>query len=377
MASYPEIARSTSLELFVVACSESFLHRLGPPLSRRASRSCLQLRSELPRRRCIVCSHRVRRICPPGPISDEIVSKPGVALAAATSSQALLRRSELDGTARLHRSATTLVGYSRKTAQELSRFYNRRDRIPVLYLGLDHSVFNPETRAALRQAARSEFELPEDHLAVILVGNDWRNKGVLALLEALEQLRELPIKLFVVSREDPSACWGFVKEKKLENRVRFLAPRKDIEFYYAAADAYAGPSLQDSYGIPPAEAMACGLPVIVSASAGVCRNHHSWGRWLNPRRSNGFKGARDDDPPPLRRRSIPQPAWPKAAETARQYTWERNGLELAAIFEGLLLQKSRIRSAYAKAGAMKSRDIPNRPRRIPSERILGGSCRKF
>ena len=48
-----------------------------------------------------------------------------------------------------------------------------------------------------------------------------------------------------------------------------LPPRKDVEFYYAAADVYAGPSLQDSYAMPPAEAMACGLPVIVSASAGV------------------------------------------------------------------------------------------------------------
>ncbi len=84
--------------------------------------------------------------------ADEIVSKPGVALAAPTSSQALLCRSELDGTACLHNPRTTLIGYSRKTAQELGRFYNRRDRIPVLYLGLDHSVFNPETRASLRQA---------------------------------------------------------------------------------------------------------------------------------------------------------------------------------------------------------------------------------
>jgi glycosyltransferase involved in cell wall biosynthesis len=235
---------------------------------------------------------------------------------------------------------TTLVGCSRKTAQELNRFYNRRDRIPVLYLGLDHSVFNPETRAALRQAARSELELPEDQLAVILVGNDWRNKGVLALLEALEQLRELPIELFFVSDEDPSACWGFVKEKKLENRVRFLAPRKDIEFYYAAADAYAGPSLQDSYGIPPVEAMACGLPVIVSASAGVAEII-----------THGVDGLILDDPKDSKalatmiRQLYEDEAFrsrlgERAAETARQYTWERNGLELAAIFEELLLQKS-------------------------------------
>jgi glycosyltransferase involved in cell wall biosynthesis len=235
---------------------------------------------------------------------------------------------------------TTLVGCSRKTAQELSRYYNRRDRIPVLYLGLDHSVFNPETRAALRQAARSELELHKDQLAVILVGNDWRNKGVLALLEALEQLREIPIKLFVVSREDPSACWGLVKEKKLENRVRFLAPRKDIEFYYAAADAYAGPSLQDSYGIPPVEAMACGLPVIVSASAGVAEII-----------THGVDGLILDDPTDSKvlatmirhlyeDEALRSRLGERAAETARQYTWERNGFELAAIFEELLLQKS-------------------------------------
>ena len=89
------------------------------------------------------------------------------------------------------------------------------------------------------------------------------------LLDALAKLRDLRVGLLIVSREDQSSCLRLVTEKKLEDRVLFLPPRKDIEFYYAAADAYAGPSLQDSYGIPPAEAMACGLPVIVSAAAGV------------------------------------------------------------------------------------------------------------
>jgi glycosyltransferase involved in cell wall biosynthesis len=235
---------------------------------------------------------------------------------------------------------TTLVTNSRKTAQELSRFYNRRDRIPVLYLGLDHSVFNPLTRAHLRQDARSQLKLPEDQFAVILVGNDWRNKGVLALLEVLEQLHELPIKLFVVSGEDPSACWRIVKEKQLEDRVRFLAPRKDIEFYYAAADAYVGPSLQDSYAIPPAEAMACGLPVIVSASAGVSEII-----------THGVDGLVLDDPTDSKvlatmiRHLFEDEAFrsrlgEKAVQTARQYTWERNGLALAAIFEEVLLRKS-------------------------------------
>ena len=37
-----------------------------------------------------------------------------------------------------------------------------------------------------------------------------------------------------------------------------------------AADAYVGPSLEDAFALPPAEAMACGLPVIVSNQAGAC-----------------------------------------------------------------------------------------------------------
>ena len=236
---------------------------------------------------------------------------------------------------------TTLITCSRKTAQELGRFYNRRDPIPVLYLGLDHTVFNPVRRTDLRQEARSKLELPKDQFAVILVGNDWRNKGVPALLEALERLRDLSIKLFIVSHEDPSACWRFVIEKHLENQVLFLAPRKDIEFYYAAADVYAGPSLHDSYAMPAAEAMACGLPVIVSASAGVSEII-----------TNGVDGLILHDPRDsdtlakmIRRLYEDEPFRARlgemAVETARHYTWERNGFELAAVFEEVLLRKSR------------------------------------
>jgi glycosyltransferase involved in cell wall biosynthesis len=231
---------------------------------------------------------------------------------------------------------TTLVVYSRKSAGELERVYRRSDQIPVIYLGLDHSVFNPARRAALRDTARKKLEITQGELAVILVGNDWRNKGVPVLLEALEQLREWPIRLFVVSREDPSACWDLVKAKRLDHRVRLLAPRNDIEFYYAAADVYAGPSLQDSYAMPPAEAMACGLPVIVSAAAGVSEII-----------TDGADGLILEDPKnatalaSMIRRLYEDEAFrarlgKSAAVTARKYTWERNGQELAAIFEDVL-----------------------------------------
>ena len=43
----------------------------------------------------------------------------------------------------------------------------------------------------------------------------------------------------------------------------------DVLVFYAVADAYVGPSRKDSFGLPILEAIACGLPVIASASAGA------------------------------------------------------------------------------------------------------------
>ena len=252
---------------------------------------------------------------------------------------------------------TTLVVYSRKSAKELERVYRRTDRIPVIYLGLDHSVFDPASRAAMRGEARNSLEITKGEFAIIMVGNDWRNKGVPVLLEALDQLRELPIRLFIVSREDPSACQVLVKEKRLDNRVRFLTPRNDIEFYYAAVDAYAGPSLQDSYAMPPAEAMACGLPVIVSAAAGVSEII-----------TDGVDGLILKDPKDamalaaLIRRLFEDEAFrsqlgERAALTSEKYTWERNGEELAAIFENVLVKKA---PATAEGKAVKAPGVSRR-----------------
>ena len=236
---------------------------------------------------------------------------------------------------------TKLIVYSRKTAREVKQFYGRTDRIPVLHLGLDHSVFNTTVRAVLRGRAREELKLAENQFTLILVGNDWRNKGVPVLLDALAHLRDLPVVLLIVSREDQSSCRGLITEKKLDDRVLFLPPRKDIEFYYAAADAYAGPSLQESYGIPPAEAMACGLPVIVSSAAGVSEIV-----------TDDVDAMVLDDPTDvdklatmIRRlyedKELRNRLGSKARETARRYTWDRNGRDLAVILEEILQRKAR------------------------------------
>ena len=70
-----------------------------------------------------------------------------------------------------------LVLYAKKTAKDLERFYDRHDRFPVLYLGLDHDAFNPVRRAELRNMARGQLGITNDRFILLLVGNDRGKRG--------------------------------------------------------------------------------------------------------------------------------------------------------------------------------------------------------
>jgi glycosyltransferase involved in cell wall biosynthesis len=235
-----------------------------------------------------------------------------------------------------------LVLYARKTAGDLERIYSRRENSHVLYIGLDHRTFNPARRAELRENARRELGLSEGRFAVLMVGNDWHKKGIRVLLDAVRQLGASPVDLLLAGREDPAPFRAMAAERGLQDRVHFLPARKDVEFYYAAADAYAGPSLEDTFALPPAEAMACGLPTVVSSENGTCEII-----------THGVDGLILDDPKDATRlatmirrlcedKTFREGLGERAAQTARQYTWERNGDELAAIFQEILERKTKV-----------------------------------
>lgn len=240
------------------------------------------------------------------------------------------------------KSRTHIVLTSRRSAAEFKRLYARHETFPVIEAGLDHQLFNPARRLSIRGAARQELEIADRKFVLLLIGNDWRKKGTLTLLNAVARIRELPIHLVVVTAEVRDVSQLVRTVGSLDDRVSVLPVRSDVEFYYAAADAYVGPSLEDTFALPVAEAMACGLPVIVSASAGASEivTHGSDGLILENARDAGrltelIVQLYGDE-------ALCRRLGHGAVTTAQKYTWEENGRQLVVTFGEVLSTKERL-----------------------------------
>jgi glycosyltransferase involved in cell wall biosynthesis len=161
-----------------------------------------------------------------------------------------------------------LTAVSQTVADQLKRFFGRDDAL-VVRNAVDTHQFNEQTRLARRDSARSAFGVSPGKFVFLLIGNDWKKKGLDVLLEALTECTDLPVRLLVVGSDNREPYLRRCEELQLGSRVTFLGPSPDVLQFYAAADAYVGPSLEDAYGLPILESMACALPVIASKAAGA------------------------------------------------------------------------------------------------------------
>jgi UDP-glucose:(heptosyl)LPS alpha-1,3-glucosyltransferase len=240
---------------------------------------------------------------------------------------------------RIYKKTMTLIAISQKTAHNLCSFYQHIDHIPVIYHGFNQTQFNPTIRAQLRDQARQELRIAEHSLSLLLIGNAWKKKGLLCLLQAVTQLQGLNIMLLVVGRDQTSPYQQFIDQHSLHKHVVFLPPRLDVEFYYAAADVYTGPSLEDAFALPPVEAMSCGIPAIVSSQAGASElvtDGVDAFILKDPKNADELASYIEQlykDP------ALRQLMGEQAAITAHQYTWERNAAKLHMLLQQTILRK--------------------------------------
>jgi glycosyltransferase involved in cell wall biosynthesis len=239
------------------------------------------------------------------------------------------------------RKRTALTAISQHSADCLKEFYGRDD-VRVIRYGVDTGIFHPEARSARRDSERSSLRIGSSEFCLLLIGNDWKNKGLDALLHAMAECRELPLVLLVVGSDDRREFFESVQKLRLTSKVRFLEASRDVMKFYAAADAYVGPSLEDAYGLPILEAMACSLPVVASARAGASEILRDTENGLILRNPEDFHELAA-----LLRCLYSDPKLcvhlgEEAARTAAEQSWDRHAFDTWEFLKAALAKKGKI-----------------------------------
>jgi UDP-glucose:(heptosyl)LPS alpha-1,3-glucosyltransferase len=143
------------------------------------------------------------------------------------------------------------------------------DKITVIYNGVDHKRFHPGLRDRFRETIRKQWHIPFDAPVVLFVGNSFQRKGLDRLLKvwSLPQMKET--YLVVVGDEARAGRYKALAERQAKGRVVFVGRRDDVECYYGAADLLALPAVTEAFGNVVLEALAAGLPALVSKNVGA------------------------------------------------------------------------------------------------------------
>lgn len=164
-----------------------------------------------------------------------------------------------------------LITISESSRNDIAEYYGYpADRISIAYPAVG-PLFRPVDDQAAISAFRSKYDLPDK--LILYVGNRKKHKNVAGLVKAYALLPDrikAQYALVLSGTSDP-ALDDLARGQKVADRVRYLGniPDEELPLAYNAAELFVFPTLYEGFGMPPLEAMACGIPVVTSNVASI------------------------------------------------------------------------------------------------------------
>ncbi|UCE27771.1 MAG: glycosyltransferase [Candidatus Coatesbacteria bacterium] len=156
----------------------------------------------------------------------------------------------------------------------LGRLGVLEDKVVLIYNGVDTERFNPARKTKHEGAVRGALDIPEDVPVVGMVANLHAIKDHATLLAAISGIHsdvtagEKAYMLLVGSGPEEEVIRDTAAESGLLPYVRFAGSVADVEQYYSAMDVFALTSRAEGFSNAVLEAMASGLPCVVTDVGG-------------------------------------------------------------------------------------------------------------
>lgn len=188
----------------------------------------------------------------------------------------------------------------------------------------------------------AKYGLSRDEHFLLYVGGISPHKNINTLLDAFKRIVDSRtddrLKLVLVGdyKDDPffsayPSLKAKVSDLGLEDRVIFTGfiPDEDLAYLYNAAALLVFPSLEEGFGLPAIEAMACGTPVAASNTGSLPEVLGPVGRFFDPMRSDEMAevilSVLDDEPTRQQMKA-------DGLERSRNFRWKRAAEDTLAIF---------------------------------------------
>ena len=284
-------------------------------------------------------THFFNYIVPPGVEGKTIVTVHDMVIRAfpetmRTRTRAMLRM----GLERSMKRADRIMTISEFSRQEIIKYYTRyEDKIRVVKCGVDLEKFRPAPQEEI-QRVRESLNLPEEYF--LFMGNVEPRKNLLRLIQAYERLcTRLPQapRLVVAGAKGwrNSEIYESVQKPALKERVLFTnyIPEEDLRGLLCGATAFLFPSLYEGFGIPPLEAMACGVPVMASNAASLPEVTGDCAVQVDPydldSMANGMEQLYTDA-------ALRQELSRRGPERAKTLTWDQAAADLMKLYMELI-----------------------------------------
>lgn len=230
-----------------------------------------------------------------------------------------------------------VIVISKNTKRELMQEYNTPEsKISIIYPAVNHELFKPADKKG-RESVRQKYKLPGKY--ILSLGTQEPRKNLVGLLLAYEKLPqsfrdEYPLvmsggkgwlddelnKIFArVSKESKIIRTGYVDED-------------DLPGLYSGATVFVFPSFYEGFGMPPLEAMACGVPVIVSDNSSLPEVVEKAGVYVN---ANDKDTITDALKKVLASSSLRKEMSRKGILQAKKFRWENAGKQMKELLEKL------------------------------------------
>lgn len=147
----------------------------------------------------------------------------------------------------------------------------QRFRNPCLLLWnwIDTEKFRPPSPEQ-RRAARLHFDLPEDKIVLVSVGNGSDVKNYQSVIQALAHLADSRLLYCQVGHPHPAGTdENLARHLKVNDQVRFCGPSHEVLQWLWAADLFVMPSLYEGFGLAAVEALAAGCRCVFADCPGL------------------------------------------------------------------------------------------------------------